>query len=624
MKKNKIIWRCSISILVLILTIIIIFVDSANTIYISINGSKKYNCNGQSDQKTINKALNYIAKNSQYTTVYIKGAGSCIIDEPILMPNNTKLKGDSSVLLKLKDNAKWPKLKPIIGQRGVSKWTVYGDENSTISNIEIAGFQITGGVQSEPTGTTYLPLIHFYNPINIKIHNMSLNQSKWDIIRFTGSNIRKSINSKIYNNEIRDSGHEGVCFVNVTDFEIYDNSIYSTRTNCGIRVKNSNKFSIHGNIIGNSLGKRVSGYAGILIENKNSPIESAKIFNNLIYGKAGGVILDAGEGNYKRTGVHIYNNIIYHIKHLTISYNNQDIDLDGGIRIDGFNNTLIENNIIEGSSRDGIIYEGKKSSKDSYKTTVRDNIIINNQRYGINNSEKSKHKHKFILEKNLLYNNKTNYINTSSTTDIYKKPLFSKSHSIKNHWHHIVITYDSNIETIAIYIDGEKRVEKRYVGFGILESNSDDLFVGGYRGIAHWFNGKIKLTIWNSILDSKKIKTLYQNSIKKGIDDNLIGKKQFDLKTTLIDKSNRFIKYKSNLLFKSDFTISAWIYPMTDSTSSREYQTILNKGRDGDKNYIWVYIREDTIFAKIVNRGKYLNIDSTIIDLKNIFHLELE
>ncbi len=610
----------SLGFIIAIILVVYNYKNRKNILYIHIGGSGKYDCNGESDQEKINKALDYISKNNRYSILYIKGSGSCIINEPILMPSNTTLKGDSTVTLKLKDDLNWSRCKPMIGQIKVDKWTAYGSMEESISNIEISGFKIDASLQKRPTGTTYFPLILFYNPYNISIHDLSLSGSRWDAIRLSSFPIKKSINSIIYNNKILNSGHEGICLVNSTNFKIYNNSIYNTRTNCGIRVKSCNKFLIDNNIIGNSLGKRASGYAGILLENSNSnsSIFDANISNNLIYGKNSGIVLDGGRlvNKNRRENIYIYHNIIYKTKTVTIPYLNTSLDLDGGIRINDFNNTLIEKNIIEGNVNDGIIYEERRDNNDSYQTIVRDNIIIYNGRYGVNNSKKFKQNHTFILEKNILYKNKKNYFNTLSKTDIYIKPYFIKSHTIKNNWHHILIIYNANSETITLYIDGEKRIRKRYLGFTKIYNNKRDLFIGSYRGLAHWFKGKINLTIWNRILNLKEIEIINRNYIKKDINDSLREQMELNLKTTIFDNKKRYIKYPSNLSFNPNFTISAWIYKIDNKN---KYQTILNKGYQTDKDYLWIYIKKGNIFIELANRGKHIEIDTSILNLKEIF-----
>ena len=148
--------------------------------------------------------------------------------------------------------------------------------------------------------------------------------------------------------------------------------------------------------------------------------------------------------------------------------------------------------------------------------------------------------------------------------------------------------------------------------------NNKYLFVGAYRGIAHYFNGKIDLNIWNRTLRVEEIRGLYQGSIKKDINDNLIKNRELNSKINLFNKDNKYIKYSSDLLFVPNFTISVWVYKMGEDNDG-EYQTIFNKGNEGDEDYIWMYIKENNIFVKLVNNGKYLNINASILNLKEIF-----
>lgn len=112
-------------------------------------------------------------------------------------------------------------------------------DDESIANAEIYGFELSGGIQQEPAGDTCIPLIFSHNPDNVSIHDM----------RLTGSSYGTVINSHAFDNRIGYSGHEGICFVAVTDFDAYNNDIFSTRTNCGVRAKDADHFSIHDNTI---------------------------------------------------------------------------------------------------------------------------------------------------------------------------------------------------------------------------------------------------------------------------------------------------------------------------------------------------------------------------------------
>jgi parallel beta-helix repeat protein len=367
-------------------------------------------CDGVSDQIEINRALEKVASDEMLTTVYLKGKMRCIIDEPILISSNTILTGDSEVVVQLKDNIGWnTPNKPLIGQKnedGTVAWKQEKYESSSISDIEISGFELSGGVQREAKGQYFVILINLYNASYVDIHDMNLHDSRGDIIRFYGSDKGKSTHLKIYNNVIENSGHEGIYFIYADNIEVYNNEIYSTRTNAGIRVSSGSNFSIHDNNIGNSLKKRVSGYAGILIDSSSDiSIGKAMIYNNYIYGKNGGIVLSAGKGFDSKSSLKDVN--ITHNRLYKISSYGDDGYLNGAIRIKGFHNTLIAYNSIDGSEKDGIVYDeydGVVGRGKGYKTVVRDNSISNCKGYGINNLNKDIHK--FILENNEFTNNK--------------------------------------------------------------------------------------------------------------------------------------------------------------------------------------------------------------------------
>jgi len=379
--------------------------SSSETITVtSVNGDGEYICDGVSDQIEINRALDRVASDELLTTVYLQGAMRCVIDEPILISSNTRLIGDSDVIVQLKDNIGWnTPNKPLIGQKNDDEtvaWQQGKYGRGSVSNIEISGFELSGGIQSESKGGYFVILINLYDPSYVEIHDMSLHDSRGDIIRFYGSNKGKSNHLKVYNNYIENSGHEGIYFIYADEIEAYNNKIYNTRTNTGIRVSSGSNFSIYNNSIGNSLTNRASGYAGILIDSSSKiSIGKATIHHNYIYGKNGGIVLSAGKGFDSKSSlknVKITHNKLYKIN----SYGDKGY-LNGAIRINGFHNTLIQYNIINGSEKDGIVYDeyrGVSGRGSGYKTVVRDNNISNCKGQEINNLNKKIHK--FILKNN--------------------------------------------------------------------------------------------------------------------------------------------------------------------------------------------------------------------------------
>ena len=80
----------------------------APIVYVAGDGNGDFNCNATSNQIAINQALQFVADNPEYTTVYLKGPFTYIINDTILISNCTTLAGDSNATIKLVGNANWP------------------------------------------------------------------------------------------------------------------------------------------------------------------------------------------------------------------------------------------------------------------------------------------------------------------------------------------------------------------------------------------------------------------------------------------------------------------------------------------------------------------------------------
>ena len=652
--------------LLLITLAIIAFVNinaqTAPTVYVAGDGTGDFNAYGDTAQVAINQALDYVAANSGFTTVYLKGPHTYYIDEPIFISSNTIFTGDSTAKIELKANvAWWTQNKPMIAQKGrITQWNAWGDYGDDISNVEIYGFEISGGlIQVEPTGQDYIPIIHFCYPHNVSIHDMHLHDSRWDIIRLTssggtGGDTQQDCNkSKVYNNLIEYSGHEGICFVALKNFEVYNNTIYSTRTNCGVRCKDTDVFDVHDNIIGNAIAKYSSGYAGIFVENQYSPLtEHAEIFNNVIYGKNGGIHLgsdeQAGSPPYPfgtRKNIHIHHNKIYKTK--------DDIEngfvMEGGISIAGYDSTLIEHNIIDGCTTDGIIFNTRLADGTGYQTIVRNNIIMNVTDTALNNRAPSINT--FISDNNLFFNNGVNYANTSSTTDIYDDPLFATTHSTLNQWHHIVATYSNTTETVKIFIDGVENISRTLPDFGDMATNTDNLLIGIES--SDGFSGRIdELAIWNKALTATEISSLYNNGTPITITGGLTAGLQvyLPMDNTWDDASgNNFnaeastasfttdallgshaglfdgttgVQYPTNLSTTDGITISLWAY-RTDLTN--DYQPLVNKGGPATVNAFNLYFSKESVEFDLGNGTYITTLEANILNPWDIdYHIKSE
>ena len=395
----------------------------APIVYVAGDGSGNFNCDGESDQVEINKALDFVASHPDYTTVYLKGSNTYWIDSSIYISSNTILEGDSTAIVKLVDNAGWwTQFKPLIGQKGTQFTFGIEDPSINSTNITIRGFEIDGNRdhQEEPSGHSYYTIIQLQNTYNITINDMYLHHNLADAIQTGFYKKHVNINSKFYNNRIHKNGHDAIFLGNVDNFEIFNNIMTNNRTDAGVRAEYCNHFKVHDNIIGNDPDRKASGSGAIVVEaNGDTPVNDVEIYENYLYGNGDYYGIWLKQRKYAGTlqsqrDVHIHHNIISWYK-------------KAGIGIAGFHNTLIENNIIELSKEDAGItfYRGDSVNNISgFKTIVINNIIVNNSTYGIDNPLPSIHT--FISDNNDIYGNaKDDYNNASSSTDIHEEPLFA-------------------------------------------------------------------------------------------------------------------------------------------------------------------------------------------------------
>ncbi len=417
-------------------------------VYVAGDGSGNYHCDGESDQIEINAALDYVAEHSEYTTVYLKGANTYWIDEPIYISSNTTLEGDENAIVKLIDSANWQKqFKPLIGQKGTIFKVIMLDQSVITHDITIRGFELNGNRvhQSEPSGASCYRMIQLQNCYNVTINEMYIHNGLADgIILEFGVDVNKNetmydINSKFYDNRIHNDGHDGIYVGQATNFEIYNNIITNTRTDASIRVQNCNDLKIYNNITGNAPDRRMSGAAAVHVMNRGDVItDDIEIYDNFFYGNQDwhGIWLeqltDGGAGTLNsQTDVYIHNNVISQYKL-------------AGIGIYGFNNTRIENNLIEISAEGAGItfYQGDPINTllSGFQTFVKNNIIVRNATYGIDNQQPSIHT--FVSDYNCINGNISgNYNNVTSTTDIYSDPLLACEYELHDRYYNATSYY---------------------------------------------------------------------------------------------------------------------------------------------------------------------------------------
>ena len=405
-------------------------------VYVAADGTGDFNCDGKKDQIEINQALDFVAAHDSFTTVYLKGPATYWIDSTIYISSNTILEGDSTAKIKLIDNAGWPQFQAMIMQKGAVFDVGLADTANAVHDITIRGFEIDGNRvnQHQPSGNGYVYLIKLQNCYNITINNMYLHDALAEDVNIQSCCYGYDINLDFYNNLVTTSGHDGIYVGLSKNFKIHDNVFIENRTDAHIRAQDCNHFKIYNNIAGNNPFTRNSGGIGIDIQAKDQyPLNDCEIYNNYLFGKGSfhGIWLwqtsKGGELN-THTGVYIHHNIITGFQ-------------GSGIAIYGFNNTRIENNVIElngyGDNRalfarvpmgrhSGItFYRGADGNRiKGFTTYVKNNIIGNNAGYGIDNQKPNLNT--FILQYNDIYHNlKANYHNASSATDIHVFPDFA-------------------------------------------------------------------------------------------------------------------------------------------------------------------------------------------------------
>ncbi|WP_011307171.1 PGF-pre-PGF domain-containing protein [Methanosarcina barkeri] len=380
-------------------------------VYVAGNESGDFNCSGENDHITINQALKFVTENPSYTTVYLKGPFTYVIDDTLQIGSNTILEGDSNATIKLVRNAGWSSTKPLIKE-----------SNSSSHNITIRGFTIDGdreGNANIESGNGYHNLIHFSDCQNVSVYNMYLTNNHGD-----GLKTDNCSNIIFCNNEVYLLGHDVLYASTSSNVKAYNNRI-TCRTNSGLRLYNTN----HAKFYDNKITSEGSGGVGIEIQRDGASMDDIEVYNNTIYetALAGIWFFSQGSNSKSSANVHIHHNQIYDTG--TVSGNK----VIGGILSVGFNAT-IENNVIDGAHGAGIVQNAAFFSAPAgsgYVVTVRNNIITNTRTSAVGGNGSGicnmlTDTHAFILQNNSLYNNAGgNYIGVQAPLlDIIADPQY--------------------------------------------------------------------------------------------------------------------------------------------------------------------------------------------------------
>jgi hypothetical protein len=412
-------------------------VSSATTVYVATDGSGDYNCDGKDDHVQINKALSYIHSIGG-GTVYLK-SGTYSAGDSIKIGDNTELTGNSDTKLMIENNAYFKNYVPLIEEMG------------TVGNIKIHGFELYGNYENNDEWIRgygkYYMLIFMEDVDNIEVYDKYLQDNADDQMYLNGCS-----DVSVHDNIARLQGHEFVWVSKCDGVEIYNNDM-SIQINSGIRSELTKNLKIHDNIIYAELH---GGYVGIYVQSyhKSYPVTSVEIYNNIIYNTMYAGIYacayDYGDehgtsGNNdlndpsQASDLYIHDNIVYNTGLRTKLGSPM-----GGIYVGGFDNTRIENNIVDGVYGDGItiMYNKAPLTYSGIDVLVKNNIIVNSKEhpalpgsgYGIHNWEPSSHS--VVAKYNDVYNNVGEYSgeNIRYSNNMNVNPLFVDG---ANHDYHL-------------------------------------------------------------------------------------------------------------------------------------------------------------------------------------------
>lgn len=230
---------------------------------------------GSNNHTQINNALKGGGK------VYLN-EGTYVISDTIVLNSGNILSGDAKAIIKLVDNANWPKYKNMI-------------EGIDVSNVRVTGFEVDGNRANNTTsdgastacGKYYYTMIYFKNSSGIEVDNMYLHHNWNDILKFSSCD-----NVKFHHNTVRQPGHDVVYAIGSTNVWVYNNYI-RIYCNSGVRPDGTQNIYIYNNDIARDEG--AGGYAGIEVQGDSI----VYICNNNIHDCKGGSVVDLSGGAAK-------------------------------------------------------------------------------------------------------------------------------------------------------------------------------------------------------------------------------------------------------------------------------------------------------------------------------------
>ncbi|KAF5421277.1 MAG: Disaggregatase related/Right handed beta helix region, partial [Candidatus Methanomarinus sp.] len=315
-------------------------------VYVDTDGSGNFNCDGTNDHIELNQALIFVADDDRYTTVHLNGPNTYWIGNTVFMGDNTILEGDSDATIKLIDEADLDYMVPMIENKPGSS-----------NNFTIRGFKIDGNSenQSVSQGSGYHNMMYFKNCYNVTVTDMRLEWGKGD-----GLKVEHIFHDEIpayvtfTNNSVYKLGHDALYTMRLDYIIAADNDVF-TRSNTAFRLSGSGNAKIYNNTIHSEYAGWSTG-PGIQLDKGSHYIsENVEIYNNTFHTLNGAGIWLTGEDKddvIRGKNVHIHHNIFHNVGQYwsDTGYSN------AAITIGQFNNTIIENNVIDDGGHAGIKY----------------------------------------------------------------------------------------------------------------------------------------------------------------------------------------------------------------------------------------------------------------------------
>ncbi|MDA0524644.1 disaggregatase related repeat-containing protein [Methanococcoides alaskense] len=414
--------------------------STAPIVYVATDGSGDYNTDGTADEVQINQATAFVNAHPEYDTVYIK-AGNYEIANTVIFYSNMNLQGAGvdDTIITLVDECMFPQYK-----------SLFEPATRAAHNFKIHDFQVDGNyfaqkyvrtVYGEPAvhGRSFMDGFGFRHngpngdrsdPYDFEIYNMEIHHIANDGIKINGDG--KPANMNIHDNEFYWTGHDDIYIHGSDGVYIHDNLVSVLNGDCGFRIENTDNVVITNNIMQTD-PSALHGLSAIYLSltGASYTCQNYEISYNEIktHQEFGVVVCNRVTGTPaldKASDLYIHHNLIYD----STGYGSHS----GGIQINGWDNTVIENNVIDSSEGDGIITRNRfgMGSTTGYKIYIRNNIItgsnynsaFSSSGYGINNYLDSRHD--LILENNNVWDNeKGNYRNVGSyASDLNVDPLF--------------------------------------------------------------------------------------------------------------------------------------------------------------------------------------------------------